>query len=111
MNALGADWAAQWNCGIPEIDDTPGQIPVYHIARMFGMAKAFDMHDYGKMRYNLLGNGGHWFAGAKAGDETDWPALRQRLAHHPLAARLVAAIREAHALFNAEDQKRLSESE
>jgi len=108
--ALGTDWAAHWNRGIHEIDDTPGNVPIYHIARMFGMAKAFDMYDYGKMRYNLLGNGGHWFAGAKAAEQTDWRTLRQRLSHHPLADRLCDAIREAHTLFNAEDQKRLSES-
>ncbi len=110
IEALGHDWAAHWNRGIPEISDTPGRIPVYHIARMYAMAKAFDMHEYAKMRYNLLGNGGHWFAGAKADGQTDWKALRQCLAHHPLADRLIDAIREAHELFNAEDQKRLSES-
>ena len=109
--ALGADWAAHWNRDLPEIADTPGEIPIYHIARMYGMAKAFDMQDYGRMRYNLLGNGGHWFAGAKADANTDWQALRQCLEGHPLADRLIAAIRETHAMLNAEDQKRLSESE
>jgi hypothetical protein len=78
---------------------------------MTGMAKAFDMLDYAKMRYNLLGNGGHWFPGAKADASTDWAALRQSLAHHPLAGRMIEVIKEAHALFNAEDVKRLSASD
>jgi predicted aldo/keto reductase-like oxidoreductase len=108
---LGRDWVEQWNRGLPETDAVPGGIPVYHILRMTGMAKAFDMLDYAKMRYNLLGNGGHWFPGAKADASTDWAALGQCLAHHPLADRFVAAIREAHALFNAEDVKRLSASD
>jgi predicted aldo/keto reductase-like oxidoreductase len=109
--ALGAEWAENWNRNLPECDDTPGTIPVYHILRMYGMAKAFDMHEYGNMRYNLLGNGGHWFPGAKADENTNWKALRQALDHHPLADRMIDAIREAHSLFNAEDKKRLSESE
>ncbi len=110
IKIMGQDWAVHWNRALPETDDTPGNIPLYHILRMTGMAKAFDMIDYARMRYNLLGNGGHWFPGAKAGPETDWPALRQCLHHHPLADRLIDAVREAHALFNAEEVKRLSES-
>lgn len=108
---LGQDWQQHWNRHLPETDDTPGYIPVYHILRMFGMAKAFDMHEYGKMRYNLLGSGGHWFPGAKADENTDWAALRKCLAQHPLLDRLIDAIREAHLLFNAEDAKRLSETD
>jgi predicted aldo/keto reductase-like oxidoreductase len=108
---LGRDWVEHWNRGLPETDAVPGGIPVYHILRMTGMAKAFDMLDYAKMRYNLLGNGGHWFPGAKADASTDWAALRQSLAHHPLAGRMIEVIKEAHALFNAEDVKRLSASD
>ena len=108
---LGRDWVEHWNRGLPETDAVPGGIPVYHILRMSGMAKAFDMLDYAKMRYNLLGNGGHWFPGAKADASTDWAALRQCLAHHPLAGRMIEVIKEAHTLFNAEDVKRLSASD
>ena len=34
------------------------------------MAKALDMVEFGKMRYNLLGSGDHWFAGHQVGQIT-----------------------------------------
>ncbi len=105
---LGGDWAAGWHRNLPDLDDTPSSIPVYQILRMYGMSKAFDMSDYGKMRYNLLGSGGHWFPGAKAGENVDWPAVEQKLAQHPLAKRIVHSLKEAHSLFNAGDHKRLA---
>ena len=107
---LGADWVSAWNQGIPATDDTPGLIPIYQILRLYGLARAFDMTEYAKARYNLLGNGGHWFPGAKADENTDWRALGHALAGHPLRERILAALEEAHGLFNNGEQKRLSES-
>lgn len=111
IRILGGDWMEHWNRDLPETEATPGGIPVYHILRMAGMAKAFDMLDFAKMRYNMLGNGGHWFPGAKADASTDWAALRHCLAHHPLADRLLDTIKESHEHFNAEEVKRLSTSD
>ncbi len=108
VSQLGADWANQWQEGLPDIKETPGNLPLYHILRMLNMARAYDMVEYGKMRYNLLGNGDHWFPGAKA-DSVDWPALAACLTGYRFADRIPDALREAHALFNAEDKKRLSE--
>jgi len=108
---LGGDWMSGWNRDLPSPDVIPGGIPIYHILRMMNMAKAFGMHDYATMRYNLLGNGGHWFPGAKADENADWPALARCLAAHPFSERILEVLREAHSLFNAEAVKRLSESD
>ena len=106
---LGKAWMQQWAKALPPFSGEADRAPVYHVLRMYTMAKAFDMLEYGKMRYNLLGNGGHWFPGAKV-DAVDMDVLAGELAGHPLQTEVVAALEEAHALFNAEDKKRLSES-
>lgn len=108
---FGKDWMDRWNRDLPEIEATPGNIPIYHILRMANMAGAFDMLDYAKMRYNMLGNGGHWFPGAKADETADWTALRQCISHHPLADQILDVMKKSHTLFNAEAAKRLSKSE
>ena len=105
---LGTDWVENWQDGLPlpnQCDDTP----LYHILRMLNMAKAFDMTEYGKMRYNLLGNGGHWFPGLKV-DQINWKSLEKHLKNYRFADRIPDYLREAHQLFNAEDKKRLSET-
>jgi predicted aldo/keto reductase-like oxidoreductase len=109
VQALGADWAATWKHGLPPMVNAPKPIPLYHILRMYTMAKAFDMVEYGKMRYNLLGGGDHWFPGGKIQD-LDWDILARELQNYHFADRVPAILREAHAMFNAEDKKRLSKS-
>ncbi|MBT3191743.1 MAG: aldo/keto reductase [Verrucomicrobia bacterium] len=108
VKRLGADWVNHWQERLPDTKDVPGNLPLYHILRMRNMAKAYDMEAYGKMRYNLLGNGGHWFPGAKV-ENVDWPALGKCLEGYAFAEQVPPYLREAHALFNAEDGKRLSE--
>ncbi len=109
VEALGADWAATWKHGLPRTANAPNELPLYHILRMYNMAKAFDMIEYGRMRYNLLGGGGgHWFPGEKV-IEVDWDLLARELENYHFVDRLPAILREAHAMFNAEDKKRLSE--
>jgi len=108
VQALGADWAATWQHGLPMTVNAPNELPLYHILRMYNMAKAFDMIEYGKMRYNLLGGAGHWFPGGKV-PGVDWEMLKRELREYHFADRLQAILQEAHAMFNAEDKKRLSQ--
>ena len=105
---LGQDWVDRWQENLPETGSVPGEVQLYHTLRMYNMAKAFDMIGYGKMRYNLLGSGDHWFPGNKV-DKMDWNKFPASVAGHPFADRLPGILREAHALFAAEDKKRLSD--
>ncbi|WP_136080256.1 aldo/keto reductase [Pontiella desulfatans] len=106
---LGADWVAHWFEGIPPHTDTPGNINVREILRLWTFAKGLGLTEFAKMRYNLLGNAGEWFAGQKATeiDSRDWSCL----AGSRFADRIPALLQEAHELFHEEKEaKRLSES-
>ena len=109
-DCMGEEWALHWQDNLPPIVHLPEEIPLYHILRMLNMAKAFDMIEYGKMRYNLLGSGGHWFPGVKANEKINWDNLIDSLIGYQFADRIPDLLREAHAMFNAEDVKRESQS-
>ena len=108
-DALGVEWTRTWQQGLPDWSEAPGEIHVPWILRLRNLALAYDMTEYGKMRYNLLGNGGHWFPGNKAGDagSMDWAAA---LARAPHAETIPEYLAEAHALLAGEEAKRLQAS-
>ncbi len=108
-DAMGDAWAAQWMDGVPTWDGVPGEINLRWILRLRNLAIAYDMIEYGKMRYNLLGNGGHWFPGNKA-DKLDDVDLAPCLKDSPFADTIPGALAEAHALLAGEEKKRLQEA-
>ena len=94
---------------LPTWENTPGQVHIAIILWLLGLAKALDMTGYGQMRYNLLGNGGHWFPGQNAAkvDDLDLGEVARRSG---VGERLVPLLRQAHATFGGEQVKRLSQS-
>lgn len=106
--SLGEDWVAKWEEGLPEWDETPGDVNIPVVLRLWNYAKAFDMVEYGKMRYGLLGNGGDWFPGKKL-EGVDLDAVTSTIASHPFAAVIPGRLQEAHALLKGEEKKRLQE--
>lgn len=106
--ALGADWCRRWFEGVPEYVDVPGEINLREILRLWTYARALGLVDWGKMRYNLLGRGDHWFPGEDAAKSGNFD-LSSVLRHSPFASRIPAILDEAHALLAGPAEERLSQ--
>ncbi len=108
IERLGEDWVKHWQTGLPTIDETPGRLNLHTVLWLRNLAIAYDLVDYAKMRYNLLGQGSHWFPGARV-NEIDIAALRPCLAQSPFADRIPELLHETHQLLGGEAVKRLSQ--
>ena len=106
---LGKDWLENWQVGLPDYENTPGNVNMPVILWLRNLALAYDMIEYGQARYNLLTNGGHWFPGAKA-DQLDQLDLQPCLAHSPYADKIPALLMETDKLLGGAPVQRLSQS-
>jgi predicted aldo/keto reductase-like oxidoreductase len=109
--ALGERWLASWSAGLPDWQDTPGQINLPVLLWLHNLLSAWDLESFAKARYGLLGNGGHWFPGANA-DALDHGVseaqLRAVLTGSPWAERIPGILRQLQARLGGAAVKRLS---
>jgi uncharacterized protein len=97
---LGTQWTNEWDLGLPETLQTPGEINTYDILRFYNLATALDMNAYGIMRYALLGQKDHWFPGEKANKIPEQELLNSLHKHHD-PHRVIKALKIAHQLFES----------
>ena len=110
LEALGAPWLASWREGLPAWEQTPGGINVPVLLWLHNLLAAWELDDFCRGRYGLLGNGGHWFPGenADALDQTVSEAeLRAALAGSPWAERIPELLRELRRRLGGGTARRL----
>jgi uncharacterized protein len=109
INTLGEDWVKTWHINLPTFEETPGQVNIPAILWLRNLAIAYDMLEYAKARYNMLGNASHWFPGNKA-DNVHKLDLSQCLSRSPHADKIKHFLAEAHQMLAGEVVQRLSQS-
>ncbi len=107
--SLGEDVYEGYYQGLPGWEDAPGYRNVRVVLWLRHLVRAFDLKEYAKMRYNLLGNGGHWFSGLNAEGAGGLDG-KEVFKDHAFAERLPQWLEETHQMLRADPEKRLSNS-
>ncbi|WP_353929005.1 aldo/keto reductase [Okeanomitos corallinicola TIOX110] len=109
IETLGEEWFKTWDMNLPNWEETPGNINIKVVLWLLNLTLAYDMIEYGKMRYNLLGNGNHWFPGNKA-DKLNEVNLQNCLVNSPQADKIPQMLAKANEILKDKEVKRLSQS-
>ncbi len=108
-DAVGQDVAERYAEGLPHWDEIPGLPNIAMVLWLRNLALGWDLVDYAKMRYNLLGSGGTWFAGLHARYAGDFD-ITSSIARSPFAQQIPDWLAEAQTLLYAAPEKRVSQS-
>ncbi|MGV2831181.1 aldo/keto reductase [Myxosarcina sp. GI1(2024)] len=100
--ALAGEFCRQCDRCLP----CPERINIPEILRLRNLAVAYDMKDYGKYRYRMLENAGHWFPGTKGNRCTDCGDCLPRC---PENLDIPALVKDTHQQLNGSARRRLWE--
>ncbi len=114
QQALGSDWLASWEEGLPAWEHTPGELNLPALLWLHNLLEAWDLEGFVRARYGLLGQGGHWFPGANADaldGEVSEAQLHAVLGGSPWAERIPPLLRRLRARVGGQAVQRLMASD
>ena len=111
INTLGLEWYQNWHRNLPSWEYTPGNINIPILLWLSNLIDWLDMEGFVRARYQLLGNGSHWFPGCNANlldvDISEGQLLRV-LEGHINPNKVIRKLRTLKEKFGDNSAKRLS---
>ncbi|MGL5833412.1 MAG: aldo/keto reductase [Waterburya sp.] len=98
--SLGSDLCRQCDRCLP----CPEEINIPEILRLRNLTVAYEMKEYGRYRYGMLENAGHWFPGRKGNRCTDCGDCLPRCPEHLAIPNL---LRDTHQRLKGKERRRL----
>jgi len=111
INALGLEWCENWNRNLPNWEHTPGNINIPVLLWISNLIDWLDMEGFARARYQLLGNGSHWFPGCNANlldVDVSESQLLEVLEGHINSKKVINKLRTLKEKFGDKAAKRLS---
>jgi len=111
IKSLGLEWHQNWNRNLPSWEYTPGNINIPVLIWLSKLIDWLGMEGYARARYQLLGNGSHWFPGFNANlldvDVSEGQLLKV-LEGHINPKKVIKKLRNLKEKFGDKNAKRLS---
>jgi uncharacterized protein len=111
QDAIGTPDPEAFLVGLPEFEQLPQNVNLATILWLLNLAEGWDLVDFGRWRFGLLDNAGHWFAGnrPRSPADIDDALLLAALGDYPGRAEVPALLRRALGLLGGQENRRLSE--
>ena len=113
INSLGLEWYRNWDKNLPNWQNTPGGINIPVLLWLSNLVDSFDLEEFAKSRYQLLGNGSHWFPGNNANlldVDVNESQLFKVLKGHIKPRKVIKKLRVLKAKFGKESLIRLAKN-
>jgi len=112
-DAIGTANPEAFSWDLPDHRAAPAGLNLPLMLWLRNLAVGWDMHAYGRMRFNLMGNAGHWFPGAKpteAIEQVSDAELLKAAMDSRIPDRIPKLVRHSVELLGGEAVKRASQS-